>query len=1269
MRSGSCAVPPFVHLHVHSYYSFFASTLSPAEIVAWAAGLCLERSLAPSWKEPRGDMLPQPKAWPGKETGEKGHEASPLITSFPPAIALTDTNSMTGAVEFYQAALAQGVKPILGLELTEPWPHERELWRERLQRDVVPSEEEARQEDDSLGEKGGSRSPALCQGDLSRRVVLLARNLAGYHELCELATQRMLDPAFELLSIVPFLSPNVVLASDWPEALTAAQERGAPWATYGLLIPGRAQRLRNRAIYERCRQLNLPLLVGCDVRMAGAQDADLLLLLEAMRDLSTVERLRHAGRSGGGGSLWSADEVAQMFALGRGHALEPDLRQAMLNTVRVAEMCDCRLPLREWKFPKLSRDSTEGHERLRALALQGLRWRYGDLPPAAARERLEYELGIISQLGFCDYFLLVHRIVQEARRRGFFTLGRGSAANSIVTYVLGISHVCPLRHGLHFERFLNPERSSPPDIDLDFSWRERDEILRWCFEFFGHEKVALISTIQTLRMRQAVREVGKAWGLSPEELNGFNRLKSVGYVVEERGEGATTKLRELGLEEPWRTILHYAQRLAGWPRHLSIHCGGVVIAPENVNRWVPLTRSAKGFVITQMDMVGVEELGLVKMDLLSNRSLGVLKDALQAAEQTLALGQRTSRAGAPPPSLSLPSQQRASEVPDPAHHNGKRAKAGHEHDAPSCQAAHRGAVLAHEAARMKLAGTRRGTSVALAGLLEHFDQSSSPSVHGSSPRSLRELIFDLETLTQDPATRALIHEGRTMGCFYIESPGMRALFERLRCREFAEVVAASSIIRPGVAESGMMDEYIARHQGRQRPRQRFERVQALLQRLLPETYGVMVYQEDVLLVAHEIAGMSYGEADVLRRAMSGKSRGEEAMAAAHERFVSGAMERHGLTREEAEEIWRQIASFAGYSFCKGHSAAFAVLSYQVAWLKAHYPAEFFAAVLDNGGGFYGAGAYIEEARRWGVRIMNPCVNCGEVSYRGRTHHAAHLQAQGWVQVGLGAIAQISDEVSHRIVNERRAHGPYRSLHDFLSRTAPAPHEARQLARAGALDCLAAPSTMLSCSCGEQGISLHAMSELCASRQRILLELELAFRETAWGDDAEDLPLSTKETAPLPDLASPANEGKRQRARGDRLASIAPREGQARLCRWEMETLGFMVHGHPLDFVEIPPAAVPARRIRRFAGRRVTMVGWAIAAKELTASNSGQPMKMLTLEDRTDSFEAVLFPKVYARYAPRTLSCGPYLVQGRVDMRLGSPTLEVENIEVLPMQLC
>lgn len=1275
------AAPGFVHLHVHSHYSFFDSTLPPERIA------------------------------------ELAHQTGC------PAVALTDTNSLSGAVLFYKAAQERGLRPIIGVEITQPFPEERQRLRERPIRPIGrigrigpigPLGKPRAFPVSPIGPvspispASASHSPSLCQGDPARRVVLLARSFGGYSELSHLVTRRSLDPEFDLFAELPNLSPEVIVLSDSVEVLEALARAGRPGGLdYALLIPSRRRRLQNRAVYERARALSLPLTVACDVKLASPDDAPLHDLLQAMRRLTTIHQLGEHERIDPALHFQTEEEIRAFFRLDRPAGpdsdarLRADLEEALASTARLAQQCDCRLPLGEWKFPRFGGQDEPPARALRRMVDQGLRERYGTPVPAEARRRADEELAIIERLHFTDYFLLVHRIVAEARSRGFHTIGRGSAANSIVTYALGISNVCPIRHDLYFERFLNPERSAPPDIDIDFSWKERDAILTWCFDFFGPERVALISTVQTLRLRQAVREVAKAHGLSESEVNAFNRFHETGFRTEEpetgsageeggdgggrgdwRGDGEGggnsgesgghrrgPRVHNLADTEPWRTILAQARRLAGFPRHLSIHCGGIVIAPGPVADFVPLARSAKGYAITQMDMVGVEELGLIKIDLLGNRSLGMLEDAIRLVEEQEG-GNAAFRNGA-----GLP----------PVKDHGRESRA----------TALNPDVFAREAVRMKLPGTRRGTSVALAGVLRALPggKSQNHTLATLENAPVRRRVFDFEHVTGDPATRTLIDSGRTMGCFYIESPGMRALFERLRCRTFAEVVAASSIIRPGVAESGMMQEYIVRHQQQRDGEQGGTRIldvhagsaapSGLMSRLLPETHGVMVYQEDVLRVAHKVGGMTLGEADMLRRIMSGKRKSEDEMARLERRFLDGARAR-GIPEKEAREIWRQMASFAGYSFCKGHSAAFAVLSYQVAYLKAHYPAEFFAALLTNGGGFYGAGTYVEEARRWGLEVLPPCVNESREDYTGRTldvrpEGAAGWEAgaeeggmgdggergaggetetpspaaRGWVRVGLGAIMGLSSRTRRRILAERGRGGPFVSLRDFVERTGAGAEECRALARAGALDGVE-PSL--------RNLPVEAL------RPALLLDLACLLREReAGGADSFvrlEFPLwkppAAPPRAPSAGQVAPSPASGLSDPPGCRPDSLS----LAEICRLEAEHLGFMVSGHPLDFVTIPGDVVPAREIRRHAGRQVRMAGWRIAAKLLEARNTGRLMKMLTLEDRTDTFEAVLFPRVYARYAPRTLSRGPYLAEGRVDMSLGSPTLNVERIEVL-----
>jgi DNA-directed DNA polymerase III PolC len=686
------------------------------------------------------------------------------------------------------------------------------------------------------------------------------------------------------------------------------------------------------------------------------------------------------------------------------------------------------------------------------------------------------------------------------------TIGRGSAACSLVSYCLGITHIDPLAHRLHFERFLNPERSSPPDIDLDFSWKDRDRVLDYVYEKYGPDRVAMICTHVTFAARSAVREIGKAHGLSEDELGRFTaRIPHYGTRSLDGLAEQVPECRGLPVgEEPYRTILALGNRVAGFPRHLSIHAGGIVISPGPITDWVPLERAAKGLVITQYDMGPVEALGLIKIDLLSQRSLGVLTDAVAAV---------TEHTGSAPP------------VDD------------------------RGLILA------------------------------------------------------DRAARRLIREGRTMGCFYIESPAMRSLLRKLRTETFENLTAASSVIRPGVAESGMMQEYIRRHLGETRasyPHPKLEEV-------LGETHGVMIYQEDVLKVAHALAGMALGEADSLRRSMSGKMRSAEAMAAVEGRFLAGCAE-NGIPPEIAREVWRQVESFAGYAFCKAHSASYALLSFQVAYLKAHHPGEFMAAVLANGGGFYSPAAYISEARRLGLKVLLPDVNRSAHDYTGQGND---------LRMGLMSVGGLAAAGIESLLDARREGGAFTSLSDLLNRTELGPGEVETLIRCGACD----------------GFEL--------TRPEMLWRFTL--RGTPYRQDL------------FPDAGGL-----------DALVPRLPEYPLAERCRLETEIFGFPVSRHPLEL--LPPSlargTTPAREMRNKAGRRVRMLGLAIAYKRVPLKKKSEWMKFLSLEDLTGTFEATLFPACYRRCADRTFSAGPYLLTGRIEADHSVCSLNVEGLEVV-----
>ena len=470
-------------------------------------------------------------------------------------------------------------------------------------------------------------------------------------------------------------------------------------------------------------------------------------------------------------------------------------------------------------------------------------------------------------------------------------------------------------------------------------------------------------------------------------------------------------------------------------------------------------------------------------------------------------------------------------------------------------------------------------------------------------------IYDFEMLFNDQATIELIKSGKTIGCFYIESPGMRSLLRRLDVQTFEMLTAASSIIRPGVTESGMMQEFIARHKD---PSKRKYLVPEMEEHL-SETYGVMIYQEDVIKVAHHIAGLTLEEADLLRRAMSGKMRSHKAMEQITNKFFL-SFKNKGLTDDQAKELWRQIESFAGYSFCKAHSASFALLSFQVAFLKAHYHAEFMASVLSNGGGFYSSAVYIQESKRIGLEVKLPCINKSEYVYTGTGKE---------LRIGLMAIKNLSRNSVERIIKEREENGKYVSLADFLIRTQLGYEETALIIKCGAMHCfkITRPTLMRLLD-----IYIHHRKILNENYNDLFINDTFALER----DITTDVNYSAEE-----------------------------------ICRNEYETFGYMVTRHPLNFFSEwlnDVRIVKAKDMNKNRGKNARMIGWYMTSKRIR-TKKGDIMKFLSLEDLTGTFEAVIFPKVYYRVAELTMSMGPYLVEGRIDK--DDPTnIVVENLQVL-----
>lgn len=486
------------------------------------------------------------------------------------------------------------------------------------------------------------------------------------------------------------------------------------------------------------------------------------------------------------------------------------------------------------------------------------------------------------------------------------------------------------------------------------------------------------------------------------------------------------------------------------------------------------------------------------------------------------------------------------------------------------------------------------------------------SLYPPIPRHTQNIDFDIcdfEMLFNDSLTLELIRSGRTIGCFYIESPGMRSLLRRLDVQTFEMLTAASSIIRPGVAESGMMQEFIARHKD---PAKRKYLVPKMEEHL-SETYGVMIYQEDVIKVAHHIAGLTLEEADLMRRAMSGKMRSHKAMEQITNKFFVSSKSK-GLTDEQAKELWRQIESFAGYSFCKAHSASFAQLSFQVAFLKAHFPAEFMASVLSNGGGFYSAAVYIQESKRLGLDVKLPCINKSEYEYTGNGKE---------LRIGLMAIKNLSRSSAEKIISERENNGKYVSLADFLVRTQLGYEESALLIKCGTMHCFKITRP-----------TLLRLLDIYIHHRKILNE------------NYNDLFINN--TFAL-----------------EREVTTETNYSAEEICRNEYETFGYMVTRHPLNFFTEwlnNSRILKAKDMVDNRGKKVRMVGWYMTSKRIR-TKKGDIMKFLSLEDLTGTFEVVIFPRVYYRVAELTMSMGPYLVEGRIDE--SDPTnLVVENLQVL-----
>ncbi len=1096
--------PGFVHLHVHSNYTLSRGASTVEEL--------LERA---------------------RELGMR-------------ALALTDTNALYGSLHFYKLAREMGIKPIIGTLIDEPvsaggrkGPVERpSATDQRKARGLSPLSV------DAGVQPGGPYA------------VLLARNRQGYSQLCRAITDRQLKADFSLADCVRehqeglfVLTPDLELAESLAPDLK-------PGTLFVELVhrgdEGSRRALRERAEFARAH--NLPVVATNAVYFHDPARYDTHRVLVAIGNNSVLEALRAEELAHPQQYLKSEAEMHRLFCRSpdrtarqtRGlsplshpqgrEGSEIHLPEALTNTARIAEACELELELGVRHFPQY--DLPEGetaYSYLSTLAFDGLRERCGPITPEALR-RLQYELEVINTLGFSEYFLIVYDIVNYARGEGIPVVGRGSAADSLVSYCLGITSVDPLAYGLYFERFLNLSRTDCPDIDLDFCWKGRDRVVQYVYEHYGSDHVAMISTYNTYKSRSAFREVGKAFGLPPTVVDSLSsRLPYFSARGIRDAIVSFPECRDFPIdEEPYSSIVSIAETIDCFPRHLSVHVGGIVISREPLTDVTPLQEATKGIVITQLDAEPIEALGLVKIDLLGQRSLSIIADVVALVKRNYGVD------------------------------------------------------------------------------------------------------IDPETIADgDPKAAEVLRQGRTLGCFQIESPGMRNLLVMMRAENRSDVIKGLSLIRPGPSSSGMKERFVRRRLGMEKT----SYLAPQLRDVLGDTHGVMLYQEDILKVAEAVAGFSLAEGDQLRKAIS-KQRSRKRIEALRERFVRGGLAR-GVSRRATEAIWQQIANFAGYSYCKAHATTYGHISYAAVWLKARYPAEFLVSVLNNRAGFYEPRSYLEEARRWGVAILPLDINDSDVYFTagvprpvlpGRVQTMrpgggrCAERGRGTLRVGFMAVKGLTERTLRRLIRTREKR-PFQGLADFHARVRPGQAEAEALVLVGAFD------------------------RLGKTRPQLLWQLELLCRQRP----------SPPDTPLLPTIG-----GQRIGKGLKPLVPELPEFSLAERVAFEQEHLEMTPSAHPLVcFSEAltGDGLTPAAELVEHVGETVRVAGVLVASRR-ARTKANLFMEFLTLEDETGLVEVTLFPKVYQKYGHLVRSRGPFVVEGKVEDQFGALTVSAQDLRLL-----
>ena len=1021
-----------------------------------------------------------------------------------PAVAITDHGNMFGAIEFYKKAINAGLKPIIGSEVY-----------------VAP----------------GSRTDRSSPGGLSEasyHLTLLVKDYQGYKNLMKLSTIGYLEgfyykPRVDKESLANFGKGLIGLSGcakgEIPRLLISGNYKKAQKVAKGYLeIFGEGNfylELQDHGLEEErktlqgflrlSQELEIPYVATNDchyLKREHYKAHDLLLCIQTGKKVHQEDRLRFSTDQI---YFKSPQEMEELFS---------SLPQALSNSIRIAEECNLMLEFNRVHLPHFP--LPDGYEDLgsylRELARQGLRDKYPQVTPRI-EERLEYELGIIEKMGFAGYFLIIKDLIDFAHNQGIAVgPGRGSVGGSLAAYCLGITEIDPIHYDLLFERFLNPERISMPDIDIDFSDRDRDKVIKYVVKRYGQKNVTQIITFGTMAARAVVRDVGRVLDMPYMEVDRIAKLIPFEPdMTLKRALEQVPPLRELVKKDlRVQDLLRYAQVLEGLARHASTHAAGVVITPSALTDFVPLFRPPKGGEITtQYDMKSLEDIGLLKMDFLGLRTLTVIQDTLE------------------------------------------------------------------------IIGRNRKEKIELKGLP-----------------------------LNDKKTFKLLSRGDTVGIFQFESPGMRDYLRKLKPERLEDMIAMNALYRPGPLGSEMIDEFIQRKHGKRK----VDYPHPSLEPILKETYGVIVYQEQVMRIASDMAGFSLGRADILRRAMGKKL--SEVMSEQREEFIKGVLSK-GVKREVAESIFELMAHFAGYGFNKSHSTGYALVAYQTAYLKAHYPVEFMAASLSSEmGNSDRVVVLLNECKRIGIEVLPPDVNCSFDRFRVEEER---------IFFGLGAVKNVGHKAVGSVVEARERGGKFEDLFNFCER----------------VDLRLVNRRMI-----QSLIQAGAMDSLTGHRAQ---KISMIQRAMEWGQKSS-----------------------RDRAKGqtslfgkDNEFFAPPEPPQVEewptsyLLSREKEVLGFFVSGHPLARYERElrrHANTTAQNLQERSEGDMVSLGGVIAGMRLSQDRKGKSMAFLTMEDFEGSFEAIVFSDLYEEARGVLKDDSMVFIRGRVS------TKEAERAKVVASQI-